>query len=171
MAGCQKLDFSETEEDVDDTPENLTFIGTGEGTMEAPYTVGDILGGKTEKSTDGCWVIGYVVGATYSSIKNAQFDALTYYESNILLASDSMCQDYLECVPVELNTKAMKEKCGLPSNPERWRKCLLVKGTPGLYFKVNGLRRAAAGHWLGQFDIKSILSEPEEWTLDTIPMR
>ena len=170
FAACQKVYFDRGETD-EDIPENLIFTGTGLGTPEAPFTVDDILNGNMMGEADECWVIGYVVGATYSAMKNALFKPKTFYDTNILLSTDSVCDDPSLCIPIELTTKAMKEDFSLAANPERFRKCLLIKGWPALYFKVNGLRRVSAGYWLGDFDIKSILNEPEEWKLDTIPMR
>ena len=170
FTACQKVNFDRGGSD-EDIPEDLTFTGTGRGTPEAPFTVEDILDGNMMGEVDECWVIGYVVGATYSSMKNALFKPKTFYDTNILLSSDSTCQDVTYCIPVELTTKAMKEDFSLAANPERFHKCLLIKGWPALYFKVNGLRRASAGHWLGEFDIKSLLNEPEEWNQDIIPMR
>jgi hypothetical protein len=171
LCACEKIDFSEETGSGEDVPENLTFLGTGKGTLEAPFTVEDVLKGISEESSEGFWVIGYAVGATYSSIKNAELKAYTFYDSNILLAADSTCKDYQACIPVELNTKALKEQFALPSHPERYRQCLLIKGFPAMYFKVNGIRRPSTGHWLGRFDISSISAEPEAWTQDTIPMR
>lgn len=171
LCSCEKIDFSEEAEDTDDIPEDITILGTGKGTLEMPYTVGDIQKGVEIESNEGCWVIGYVVGATYSSIKNAEFKRFTMYDTNILLSSDSLCQDYEACIPVELKTKAMKEQFSLAANGDRFRKCLLIKGWPALYFKVPGLRNVTAGHWLGQSDIGAGSGEPEPWTQDTIPMR
>lgn len=171
LCACEKIDLAEEAVKGEEVPENLTFLGTGKGTQEAPFTVEDVLKGISAESPDGFWVIGYVVGATYSTIKNAEFKVYTFYDSNILLAADSTCRDYQTCIPIELNTKALKEKFSLPSHPERFHQCLLIKGFPATYFKVNGIRRPSAGYWLGEFDINSISGEPEAWTQDTIPMR
>ena len=170
IVSCQKVNLDE-EGTGEDIPENLTFTGTGLGTLESPFTVDNILSGEMMGEANECWVIGYVVGATYSAMKNALFKPQTFYETNILLSGDSVCEDPALCIPVELTTKAMKESYSLAGNPQRFRKCLLIKGWPALYFKVNGLRRASSGHWLGQFDIRTINYEPEDWTQDTIPMR
>ena len=170
VASCEKLDFSEEEVSGGDVPVTIDIIGTGEGTMEKPYTVEDIQAGEMFGNTGESWVIGYVVGATYSSMKNATFGPYTYYSSNILLSSDSLCNDPAKCIPVELSSADVKRRFSLSENEKGFRKCLLVRGWPALYFKVNGLRSVSAGMWIQGYDLQGILRQNDGWDVDIYPM-
>lgn len=140
--------------------------GIGLGTPEQPYMVEDILHKNYPSHTPSCWIIGYVVGATYQNLKNAQFSKNTTYTTNILLASDSTCTHIEECIPIELKGTKMQASFALPHNPKGFRQCVMLNGTPGEYFKKTGLRNITGGEWFYGFDISEIV--PDEWQTDTI---
>ena len=168
-AACEKYDFADDGEDPDEA-DVARPVATGEGTATSPYTVEDMLETDFAATGEPCWVIGYVVGATYRTISNAEFSALTQYTANLLLSGDSLCTDYRECLPVELSSTSLQKKFALPYNPQGFRQCAMFYGLPGRYFNVNGLRNVSAGHWWYGFDLQLIHSTPEEWKDSTISL-
>ena len=164
LTACQEYDFSE-EEGEDE--EWSVPIGTGEGTKVRPFTVSSLLR-TAHSSEEECWVIGYVVGATYQTMEMADFSSSTTYTRNILLSNDSLCTDIDACLPVELSSTSLQKKYALPHHPDGFHQCVMLLGTPATYFKKNGLRNIHAGHWLYGFDLRTILPKPEEWQKETI---
>lgn len=166
LSACQKYDFSE-EAELSPDEEWRMPVGTGEGTVLRPYTAEDIRSGNFS-SGEECWVIGYVVGAAYQSIANSEFSPSTTFTRNILLSSDSICTSYMSCLPVELSSTSLQKRFALPHNPQGFRQCLMLRGTPRTYYNKNGLRDIRTGHWMYHFDISSIHPRPQEWKRDTI---
>lgn len=164
LACCQKIDLTVTPEEDNPTTSNsvqtVNIVGTGEGTMERPYTVTDIRS-ALPTGQDSVWVIGYMVGTAPRSMNNAVFNSDATNQSNILLSNDSLCADTAHCIPVELTNNSIKATLSLPANTARFRKCVLVKGIPSVYLQRKGLRKCSAGLWLVDFDLNSI--EPQDW--------
>lgn len=164
LACCQKIDLTVTPEEGNTTSSNTVqtanIVGTGEGTMERPYTVTDIRS-AVHAGKDSVWVIGYMVGTAPRSMGNAVFSSDATNQSNILLSNDSLSTDTAHCIPVELTTPNIKATLSLPTNTARFRKCVLVKGIPSTYLQRKGLRKCSAGLWLVDFDLSSI--EPQDW--------
>lgn len=157
LQSCEKVDV-----DVSPTGNDTNYSATrptavGKGTQESPYTPEQVIAGEMDGKLH--WFIGYVVGSTYSTMKNALFDATTQYESNILIASSAECRDAAKCVPVELKTESLKENLSLSRHPESFQECIMVQGRCLQYFRTNGIREIVAGYWLPGFYIPS----PEEW--------
>ena len=167
-AGCEKYDFTDEGGSGKDSEELTPPTDTGKGTAEAPYTVEDMMTLEAAQSGGACWVIGYVVGATYRTMNNAEFTSATDYSANILLAGDSLCTDSRSCLPVELSSTSLQKKFALPYMPQGFRQCVVFCGKPARYFNVNGLRNISTGHWLWGFDIQQIHPTPEEWNDSTI---
>ena len=166
-SACEKYDFTD-DEGKGDAPEVSRPIATGEGTAASPYTVREVLEADLTSTNGSCWVIGYVVGATYRAIANADFSASTSYTANILLAGDSTCTDCRKCLPIELSSTGLQKAFALPYNPQGFRQCATFYGRPARYFNVNGLRSISAGHWWYGLDIQQINPTPEEWRDTTI---
>ena len=163
LACCQKVDLTTEPENNTTTvasEQSGTVIGTGEGTMERPYTVTDILS-LSLSDNNAVWVIGYMVGTARISMSNAVFSIDAENQSNILLAPYSTCTDTERCLPIELSSSKWKKSLSLPTNVEHFRKCLLVKGIPSQYMHRKGLRNISAGLWLDSFDLSSVA--PQEW--------
>ncbi len=137
--------------------------GHGLGTQERPLTPDDMLGGVHPQTIAECWVMGYAVGSAYGSMSNALFEVPTSYQNNILLASDSLCEDVGCCVPVELTTKSAKSSYSLYYHPEMFRQFIVVCGTYGQYYSRQGLRAVTQGYWIPQFDMSTIVVASEEW--------
>lgn len=167
LAACQQTDFNLEPEGGQSHTLVQRPCGTGHGTAEQPFTTEDILNGNAPQDTASCWVIGYVVGATYQSIQNAEFKQHTTYTTNILLASDSTCTDIEKCIPIELKGAKMQKAFALAHNPNGFRQCAMLQGTIGTYFRKTGLRHTTAGHWLHGFNLSHIT--PQEWQTDSIP--
>ena len=162
LQSCEKVDVdvSPTGNDTNSSATRPTAVG--KGTQESPYTPDQVIAGEMDGKLH--WFIGYVVGSTYSTMKNALFDATTQYESNILIASSAECRDAAKCVPVELKTESLKENLSLSRHPEGFQECIMVQGRCLQYFRTNGIREIKAGYWLPRFYIP----RPEEWENENI---
>ena len=159
LCGCEKIDIDELDNSSTDyvVPTSL-----GLGTQNSPYTIEQIL--TEEVPTDMSWFIGYVVGSTYSTMKNALFKAETTYTSNILLSSDSTCQSIDNCIPIELSTSSIQKKLSLPYNSEYFHHCVMVKGQMLKYFRTNGVRNVEVGYWLPSLDLSTLKNAtPADW--------
>lgn len=160
--GCEHIDFAENEGKGNENVVQTTDLPqqTGQGTLEAPYTVSDI---RNESSMTGqtVWIIGYAVGDAYRSLANATFQPPFQHTSSLLLATSTHCADAAQCLPVELSTTKQKELLSLANNPERHHQCLLVQGTLQTYYGTTGLRSINAYHWLPNYTIPQ--TEPAEW--------
>ena len=160
---CQKIDLPVEPDNTGaagNEEQAAGIIGTGEGTMECPYTATDIRSLELSNS-EAVWVIGYMVGTARLSMSNAAFSIEADNQSNILLSTDSLCSNADLCIPVELSSAKNKTSFSLPANTGHFRKCLLVKGVPSTYLNRKGLRNISTGLWLDGFDISSVA--PEEW--------
>lgn len=164
VCSCQKIETEQT--DISESVPIISIYGTGEGTIQRPFTPNDIIEGKYDNAETPVWVIGYVVGATYRTMNNAIFSDTTQYSSNILISLDSTCTRTDNCVPVELSNQKLQTSYSLPSYPMGFRKCLLIHGKPKAYFNKNGLRNIDEGHWMSGFDIATINPDIQKW--DTI---
>ena len=165
LACCQKVDWAEPKDTASAEAHQVaaTIVGTGEGTMECPYTVADIraLGSSGSKGSEAIWVIGYMVGTARQAMSNAVFSIDATNQSNILLSFDSLCCDTACCIPIELSSAKNRSSFSLPTNVEHFRKCLIIKGIPSTYLNRKGLRNVSAGLWMDGFDISSVA--PQQW--------
>lgn len=160
---CQKVDFDAEPAEEAETPEQYAaIVGTGMGSSQFPYTVTDIRS-KELPASEPVWVIGYMVGTARQTMNNAVFRPDADNQSNILLASDSLCTDTTGCIPVELSQAKWKRLLSVPMNTEHFGKCLLVKAIPSTYLKRKGLQNVSAGLWMDGFDISTVA--PTEWGL------
>ncbi len=162
ITGCELEDYSELTGETDDE-ESVQPVGHGLGTQLKPYTPTELLDGDAT-SGQQAWVMGYAVGSTYQSMKNAVFSVPTTYSRNILLATDTLCTDPTQCIAVELTTTARQEKFSLASQPERLHQLVVVQGTLGTYFSQAGVREVTDGYWLPDFYPSFISTTPEEWS-------
>lgn len=173
LASCEKIDLDKKESQGDKTEtqgnkdgmSSLPVLGVGQGTVTHPYMPEDVMKGGLPQTS--AWVIGYVVGATKTSISNAEFKADATSNTSILLSSDSLCSDVDNCIPIELKKASAKSDFSLPADSRRFRHCLRIHGTIGTYMRKNGLRDVDEGHWMQDVDIPSYDNNPQEWD-DTI---
>lgn len=163
LACCQKVDLDAEPSEEAETPEqSAVIVGTGMGSSQCPYTVTDIRS-KELPADEPVWVIGYLVGTARQTMNNAVFSPDVDNQSNILLASDSLCTDTARCIPVELATAKWKRMLSIPTNPEHFGKCLLIRAIPSIYLKRKGLQNISASLWMDGFDISTVA--PTEWGL------
>ena len=95
---------------------------------------------------------------------NCIFEEETTYTSNILLSSNSTCDSIEECIPVELNSSTLKKALSLYYNSDKFRKCLIIKGRFGQYFRTNGIRDIREGYWLPNLDLSTLKNAtPADW--------
>lgn len=170
LCACEHFELADADqEDNGSTTVNGSDDGatdfpyaTGLGTRQCPYTPGQLLSditthqqqdntcgnllGSALEGTEVC-LMGYAVGEAYRSISNATFTAPFGHQSNILLASDSLCTDATLCIPVELSTEKQKSAIALANNSALQRQCLLIEGTLYKYLNVIGLRNITAHRW------------------------
>ncbi len=165
---CQKIDLTADPDGAgtgEASEETVTIVGIGEGTMERPFTISNIRS-LSLSGEEPVWVIGYLAGTARRAMSAAEFNIEASNQSNILLASDSLCCDTARCIPVELSTDKWRKSLSLPTNTSHFHKCLLVRGIPSTYLNRKGLRSVSAGLWLDGFDISSVA--PQEWEHESI---
>ena len=171
LACCQEVDLDTKPSDGNQAAtsangQSANVVGTGQGTMEYPFTVNDIRS-LSLSASEAVWVIGYMVGTARTAMSHAEFTSEAGNQSNILLSNDSLCTDTARCIPVELSSDKWKKALSLPTNLVHFRKCLLVKGIPSTYLRRKGLRNVSEGLWLDGFDIASVA--PQDWDSIELP--
>ena len=115
----------------------------GEGTMEKPYTVGDMLQLPSEKDKaegqEMVWVKGFIVGALNSS-GNA-FDAEAV--SNLALAATADENEATKCTPIQLPTGNIRAALNVVDNPSNKGKEVMIQGYLLKYMGRSGLKNIA----------------------------
>ena len=126
----------------------------GEGTMEKPYTVNDVLQLYLDGSApeDEVWVKGIIVGnIAGTSIKNAVFNATDekIVATNVLIADDASANDVKVCLPVKLPADpkdadgniipSVRGKVNIKDHPENLGKEVMFLGKIQACFTVAGL--------------------------------
>lgn len=167
FSSCQSIDVAEEGEEADEPV--VQPVGVGDGTSLRPWTVGQVLSDDVKSGTEG-WLIGYVVGAAYQALSNAEFSATTDYEPNVLLSADSLCTTVTRCVPVELTSSKMRQACAIPYNRSHFRHCLMVRGRIGTYFRARGFRSVDVAKWWDGLDLSRLDPHPQQWG-DTIVVK
>lgn len=155
VASCEQPDMPTAWEDTNNgteggitQPPQEEMGGTGEGTAKAPYTVADVQDAGTGLYDEYGWVVGYVVGYTVRSMKNAAFTAEGAGQSNILIADRPDETDPENCMPIELKSADAKRSLSLLQNPEKLGRYVRLCGTFGRYFYVSGMREVDLYEWL-----------------------
>ncbi|MCM1448779.1 MAG: DUF5689 domain-containing protein [Clostridiales bacterium] len=122
----------------DPTPTPDPAPNEGLGTLEAPFTVGQVLQGQTG---DGQWVKGYIVGSVNGTqLSEAVFGNSPAGQNNLLLAADAEETDIKKCITVQLIDNDARKKLNLRDNPSNYKKAVTVKGDLIDYFTVMGIR-------------------------------
>ena len=155
VASCEQPDMPTAWEDTSSgteggitQPPQEEIGGTGEGTAKAPYTVADVQDAGAGLYDEYGWVVGYVVGYTVRSMKNAAFTAEGAGQSNILIADRADETDPEYCMPIELKSADAKRSLCLLQNPEKLGRYVRLCGTFGRYFSVSGMREVDLYEWL-----------------------
>ncbi len=171
---CEKVDLPATPSSTgggSTSPTTPTdpVVGTGQGSLTAPFTVAQLHERGAALYGSYVWVVGYVVGHTSYSIQNAVFSAEEAVRSNVLLADSPFETDVTRCLPVELKKEESKHGISLADNPGLWSYYLRVNGTVEAYFRTMGLRDADNYTWLGlgPYDRTGNGDEPDPPAPDT----
>lgn len=136
-----------------DKPNPPATGGDGNGSADAPYTVGQMLGGQTG---NGVWVTGYIVGYIQSNPNGAsslteefaKFTADGAQASNLMLAASADEKNYANCTAINLPSGSdIRSALNLKDNPGNLGKQVSIKGDISKYFGVNGLRNPSAFAW------------------------
>ena len=116
---------------------NHPVVTEGDGTLENPYTMADMLKIKDNGFTSEIYVKGVIVGAvnqtatssTVSSDK-LEFTAPTTLKTNILIAENADVQEQASVIVVKLaaNTE-LRNQVNLKENPDNLHQEVIVKGT------------------------------------------
>lgn len=168
FCACENIDFTKEEEGAEssDMPTSVPHR-TGQGTLEEPYSVADVLQHADLLTGQKVWVIGYAVGSTYQQIGNATFSSPFSHDTNILLASMPECTDVHTCIPVELESTACKKGLSLMYNLQNHKQCVMLQGTVSAYFRVTGIRKVDKYKWFPGFTIPN--ANPEQWDIEDHP--
>lgn len=153
---CEKADFTKP---ADNAGDMSNPIGVGAGTKERPYTVSQFRGSDV---VGACWVIGYVVGSTYSSWNNAVFAAQTTFSNNVILSDDSDCDSADGCIAISLPSK-LQPSFSLADNPERYRSLVMFYGTKGQYLSRTGMLGVTQGAWVSPNFSLDFSTDPQPW--------
>ena len=131
---------------------NTPVSGTGQGTLESPYTADDVI--ALNNSVTGnyyveAYIVGQVVGVSMS--ENSEFaepftpsskddGTLNTYNTNILVASAADVNDVAKCVPVQLPSGALRTGLNLVENPDMLGQKVLLYGSLETYFGAPGIK-------------------------------
>ena len=154
LAACQKLDLPSEEGEDKEQPGQTGGKPGGEGnTPSSPENVGGktvamILSEYEGVDLDEDYeekVVGYIVGACKSTIKNALFTAdeirAAGISSNLLIADSKDEKDASRCMPVELEKGSdLRDKANLVDKPQALGRRIALFGLVKKYFGVVGLK-------------------------------
>ncbi|MDE7126203.1 MAG: hypothetical protein K2O12_06990, partial [Muribaculaceae bacterium] len=141
--GCIGFDETEDPEDPDNPGDEA---GSGDGSAESPFTVDQVLAGKTGS---GIWLTGYIVGWVKDlGMDSSEFNAEDVtIQTNIIIAASADETDYTKCVPVQLPAGELRSALNLKDNPANYKKQIALKGNIESYFRVQGLKSPTAYAW------------------------
>lgn len=163
---CEKVNFPQDLSDADTggagTGEVLDTDSTGMGTASAPAVVEDLKKRETDFLGRSCWVMGYIVGYTERTMKNATFTAEGAVQSNVLLADSPREREPGNCVPVELKTDKWKKQLSLAYKPENLGKKVAVHGLINKYFSVAGVRDMDDFAWVENSEEPDVSEDGEQ---------
>ncbi len=136
----------------DDKDTTVVTPGTGNGTLESPYTADDVIA-LANSQTGTYYVEAYIVGQVVgkSLTENPEFtapfspstkdDGTPYtYNTNILIASAAGVTDVAKCVPVQLPSGALRTGLNLVENPDMLGQKILIYGSLEAYFGAPGIK-------------------------------
>lgn len=127
--------------------ESYAPVIEGEGTADAPYTVGAVLAGAAGSDV---WVTGYIVGWVDGQVLStgAKFTTPATVASNLLLAASPDETNVANCVPVQLTSGSdVRNALNLQNNPSNLGKQVSIKGNLEAYFGSAGIKSTSAYAW------------------------
>ena len=114
--------------------------GQGDGTVEAPYNVSQVIGGTAVGNE--VWVEGYIVGWVDGQVytSGANFNANATSQTNLMLAASADETDASKCIPVQLPSGDVRTALNLQTNPGNYKKVVKLKGNIEKYFGITGVK-------------------------------
>lgn len=169
LISCGKIELPSTEEKKTDTTSVDTTDNDAPNVIPAgidTLTVEEVL-----SQTSGSYVLlrGYIVGyCSGTGMPSAVFGvAVSTANTNMLLASSPDETDVAKCLPVKLEvnkTGRFREDINLYDHPENYKRCIVVYGRTGTYFKVNGIVSLTAYSWCADNSKPATPDTPENPT-------
>lgn len=119
--------------------------GDGDGSLEKPFTVGQIIGGSKGNEV---WTTGYIVGWIdgKSLSEGARFTAEGATATNLLIAATADEKNLNSCIPVQLSTP-VRPVLNLQDNPGNLGKQISIKGNIESYFGKTGIKNTTLFNW------------------------
>lgn len=127
--------------------ESYAPVIEGEGTADAPYTVGAVLAGAAGSDV---WVTGYIVGWVDGQVlsSGAKFTVPATVASNLLLAATPDETNVANCIPVQLVSGSdVRTALNLQNNAGNLGKQVSIKGNLEAYFGASGVKSTSAYAW------------------------
>lgn len=121
--------------------------GTGDGSADNPYTVGQVIAGVAGSAK---WITGYIVGFVEgaSLADGAHFNADGASQSNLLIAATPDETNVNNCVPIQLTYDTQpRNDLNLSAHPDNLGKQVSLLGDLQTYFNVKGLKTVTAYTW------------------------
>lgn len=139
------LTFSSTgAADVVKTLTGKAFSMTGDGSVERPFTVGDVIAmNNSLGATQKYWVKGYVVGSAGGGTGGVLTSVATvapFSPSALAIAASSAETNLAAMVPVQLPVGDVRVALNLLDNPSQLGKEVKLFGTLEAYFTAPGVK-------------------------------
>lgn len=127
-------------------------IGSGDGSENSPYNVGQIISMNPSSTTEspeggaGVWVSGYIVGympSTNTYLTNTVFGIPTDVQTNIVLGPTADCTDYSQCIGIQLPSGAVRTALNLQTNTGNLGRQVALYGDVMKYCGGPGLKNTS----------------------------
>ncbi len=133
---------------------------TGEGTLESPYSVQEVIAMNPSSTSvavkSGVWVSGYIVGwadmSTVYSItsETARFSVPATMATNMIVAATPDETNVNNCIGIQLPSGTVRSALNLVDNPGNLGKAVKLKGDVMKYSGVAGLKNVSEFELDGQ---------------------
>ena len=128
--------------------------GGGSNDRDKRYSVMEFINGDFDEQI---WVRGYIVGACYSNIRNANFDPPFEGTSAILLADRPGQRDLDSIIPIQLVSGFRRNIFNLVDNPENYGRVAEFFDYKQIYFNKPGMKGDIGSCILYDKDGKTVL--------------
>ena len=135
--------YPRTPEDLDNGETPQPYELQGDGTLENPYTIADVLYlySSNEAPAEAVWVKGTIIGAAKSTMNNiVKEQGEDLQPANIVLADAADETTAAKMIPVQLPAGKVRDALNLVDNFDNLNKNVCVYGTIEKYFTVAGVK-------------------------------
>lgn len=135
--------YPRTPEDLDNGETPQPYELQGDGTLENPYTIADVLYlySSNEAPAEAVWVKGTIIGAAKSTMNNiVKEQGEDLQAANIVLADAADETTAAKMIPVQLPAGKVRDALNLVDNFDNLNKNVCVYGTIEKYFTVAGVK-------------------------------